>query len=343
MRYDVPLYLSAPSAVLGEREHTAADAVAGGLIDEENAARYAYTALRVSDLAPVQLAERAVLATLAGADFSARAVGRLLYAWTHHQGHEFWSPAHYVADRVGASGAEPVGIQQMCNGGLSAIGQAGRDLIADPDTGEVLVATGDCFPAPGFDRWGGDYGVCYGDGGTAVLVGRSPRGRSVRLLSLETVAAPVLEGMHRGDAPFTPGALSGVKTLLPRVSTKEFLVRNPELDFGPLARRAVVPVRERALRTAGVAADDPRLRVAGLPRLARHVMRDAYRPAFASACGAPIAELGLDTGHLGAGDAVANLAALLDGGLADPGDLVVLLSAGAGFTWSVAIVEVASL
>ncbi|MET7702489.1 ketoacyl-ACP synthase III family protein [Streptomyces sp. NPDC005485] len=342
MRSDAALYLSSPAYVLGEDTHSAADAVSDRLIDAENAERYAYSALRVSDLAPVELAERSAAQTLEDAGVPAADLTALLHAWTYHQGHEFWSPAHYLAHRLGAPAAEPTGIQQMCNGGMAAIAQAARHLLAEPAAHTVLVTTADCFPAPGFDRWGGDYGVCYGDGATSVLLTRTPQGRSVRLLSSATVAAPVMEGMHRGDAPFSPAPLSGVKTLLPKVTKKEFLTANPQLPFGPLAHDAVTTVVGRALERAGVAPGDGRLRAAALPRLARHVMTDAYEPAFAAACAAPIVPLGSDTGHLGAGDAVANLCDLLDRDDVRPGDLLVLLSAGAGFTWSAAIVEVPS-
>ncbi|WP_328322438.1 3-oxoacyl-[acyl-carrier-protein] synthase III C-terminal domain-containing protein [Streptomyces sp. NBC_00388] len=342
MRCDSPVYLSSPATALGEHEQTAAEAVAQLLISEGDAARCGYTGLRTSELAPVQLAERSAARTLAAAGVPAIGISRLLHAFTYHQGHEFWSPAHYLAHRIGALAAEPVGITQMGNGGMAAIGQAARELLADPQASELLVTTADCFPAPGFDRWGGDHWACYGDAATSVLVTRTPRGPSARLLSTATVAAPALEGMHRGDAPFSTAPLSGVKALLPRVAEREFLVANPELDFGPIALDAVTAAVSRALRSARVAPDDPRLRAAALPRLARHVTARAYEPAFRQVCAAPVIELGSGTGHLGAGDAIANLADLLDGGSLRPADLVVLLSAGAGFTWSAAIVEVAS-
>ncbi|MCS0605726.1 ketoacyl-ACP synthase III family protein [Streptomyces sp. LP11] len=339
MRFDTPVHLNAPVHALGEHAQPVADAVTGLLIDEENAERYAYTALRTSTHAPVELAARAAAESCTAAGTPPHRIAQLLHAWTYHQGHEFWSPAHYLAQRIGAVAAEPVGIQQMCNGGLAALVQAACRLLAT-GSGPALVTTADCFPQPGFDRWGGDYGVCYGDGATSVLVDRAPHGRSVRLLSAATVAAPVLEGMHRGDAPFSPAPTSGVKTLLPKLAKKEFLTAHPALPFGPIAHDAVTSVVTRALRDAGVGPDDGRLRAAALPRLARHVMADAYEPAFRAVCAAPVVRLGADTGHLGAGDAVANLSDLLDRDDVRPGDLLVLLSAGAGFTWSAAIVEV---
>jgi 3-oxoacyl-[acyl-carrier-protein] synthase-3 len=81
-------------------------------------------------------------------------------------------------------------------------------------------------------------------------------------------------------------------------------------------------------------------------RLPRHrdtatVLRDAYRPALAAAGlhGRAVLNLGRRTGHLGAGDAAANLADLTARGKPAPGEIVRLLSAGAGFTWSCAVVS----
>lgn len=341
MRFDLPLYLSAPAVVLGEHVQTAAEAVSEGLISEYNAERYRYSGLRTSELSPVELAEQAAAITLAAAGVRGEQLGRILHAWTYHQGHEFWCPAHYLADRLGAFKALPVGVQQMCNGGMSAIDQAARDMIVDPRVDSALITTADCYPAPGFDRWGGDLGIAYGDGATSVLLTRAPYGPAVRLLATSSVAASELEAMHRGDAPFSPAPMSGVKTLQPRLSKKEFMTGRPGVDFGEAAHSAVTTVVSRSLEDAGLRPDDPRFRAAALPRLAGHVLTGAYEPAFSEVCAAPIVDLGSGTGHLGAGDPMASLADLLATGTLEPGDLVVLLSAGAGFTWTSAVVEVA--
>jgi 3-oxoacyl-[acyl-carrier-protein] synthase-3 len=76
--------------------------------------------------------------------------------------------------------------------------------------------------------------------------------------------------------------------------------------------------------------------VVALPRLGGGVLADGYRPGLVAAGIRPSAvlRLGRGTGHLGAGDAAANLAELTYLGLLRPGRIALLLSAGAGFTWS---------
>ncbi|MFI9387360.1 ketoacyl-ACP synthase III family protein [Kutzneria sp. NPDC052558] len=336
MRYRQPLYLSAPTARLGERSEPVADAVAAGSIKAEVAEKYGYTALTATELAPVELAERAALTALADSGVAATELDRVFHAWTYFQGHDFWSPAHYVASRIGAVNAVPMGIQQMCNGGMAAVETAARELVADPSLGPVLVTTADRFAPPGFDRWGGDLGVCYGDGATAVVIDRVPHGRSVRLLATETVAAAQLEAMHRGDLPFTAAPVSGSQTLRPGLTKRQFNESPRRVDLAKIAHDALVTVLTKAL------ADVAETMVAGvaLPRLSRNGLDEVYRPAIDEITPATVFDLGTATGHLGAGDAVANLADLL---AADPwseGELFLLISAGAGFTWSAAVVEV---
>lgn len=340
MRYEPALFLSAPTVRLGESAETAAEAVAAGQITALVAEKYGYEELAVSDLAPVDMAERAAADALGAAGVRAGELNRLLHAWTHHQGHDFWSPAHYVAFRLGALQAVPVGIQQMCNGGMAAVDAAAREMIADESVRQVLVTTADRFSAPGFDRWGGDLGVCYGDGATAVLLTRTPLGRAARLLSSDTVAAVELEGMHRGDLPFTSAPRGGRETLRPRLTKQQFRAAHPAADLAKTAHAALATVIERSLSAAGVAADDSRIRAIALPRLSRNGLDEVYRSAIGDACPAPVLDLGRATGHLGAGDAVANLADILGSGALRPGDLAILISAGAGFTWSAAVVEV---
>lgn len=338
MRYEQPVYLSSPVVELGESVLTNAEAVAAGLVDAEFAERSGYRGLPVSERDPVQLAERAARRTLLGAGVEPADLDRVLYAWTYYQGHDFWSPAHHLAYRLGAERAVPLGIQQMCNGAAAGIEIAAQLLAADSSVRHVLAGTGDRFAAPGFDRWG-DLGLAYGDGATAVLAGRRPLGAAARLLASADLAMPELEGMHRGCAPFAaaPGQPAGA-TLRPRTAKKQFQEQRPDIDFPKAAAAMLAAVTSSALEQAGV---DPAVRrpaAVALPRFAVPAL-ETYRPEVEDAAGAPLVVLGGATGHLGAGDAIANLADLIGSGDLRGGDVFVLLSAGAGFTWTALVLE----
>ena len=49
---------------------------------------------------------------------------------------------------------------------------------------------------------------------------------------------------------------------------------------------------------------------------------------------------GRRTGHMGAGDQIVGLSLLMDHGALNPGDRCLLIGVGAGFTWSVAVIEI---
>jgi 3-oxoacyl-[acyl-carrier-protein] synthase-3 len=311
-----------------------------------------YEALAVSDdLSAPQMAELAARAALGRAGWEGDSVRLLLHAWSYYQGHDFWSPAHYLADRLGAGSALPVGIQQMCNGGAAALQSAAAHLLADPALDRALVTTADRFCPPGFDRWSGDLGVAYGDGAAAVLLTRTgagetadsaPAGGALRLLSVASVAAPELEAMHRGHDAFAPAPrwLSGQVDA--RRTKKAYLRAHGSDGYRDTERRALRSLVTSALDDAGLAPDDPALRLVVLPRLQGPLLAGEYVPLLADLTRAEPADFGRTTGHLGAGDLLAGIADLTEQKLLAAGESALVLSTGAGFTWSCAVVRMPS-
>ncbi|GAA2244638.1 hypothetical protein GCM10010232_34660 [Streptomyces amakusaensis] len=323
---------------------TAAAAVADGRVTADEADAMGYDRLPVADQESAP--ELAVLAgrrALAEAALEPRTVRTVLHAWTYYQGHDFWSPAHYVAERTGAVEANPVGIQQMCNGGAAALEAALVRQMATPEHGPVLITTADRFREPGFDRWGGDYGVWYGDSGTAAVVERRSESSRHGLLlrAVHTEAAPDLEIVHRDADTFQTMPHAAGATVDVRRTKKAFLTGTGREPFVRRLRETTSRVVDAALREASLSPEDPSLRVVLLPRLGRATAREIYGPAIAEVTSAPAVDLGETTGHLGAGDLFSNLAALSGDGLQRlrPGQHAVVLSAGAGFTWSGVVVR----
>jgi 3-oxoacyl-[acyl-carrier-protein] synthase-3 len=332
------IYVATSTTWLPERTDAVRDAVRRGALDEKTAARNGYLGLTVAGgVAPPDMAVYAARTALSRANWHVDDVGVVAHAWIHHQGHDFWSPAHYVAARIGADSAIPVGVQQMCNGGAAAVDIGVARMLADDDVTSVLVTTADRFDESALDRWSADYGVCYGDGGTALLLRRGA-GR-FRLLSTATVAASELERMHRGDDEFSPVPRWHSDRIDVRRTKKAFLVAEGDEKFAVTAAEGVARVVRRALDDAGVPSDCPRLKLICLPRLGRAVLDTAYLPALVDLRAAEILDLGRHTGHLGAGDSLANLAEIEDLGLLATGELALIIGAGGGFTWSALVVE----
>lgn len=337
MRFDPPIPVSAPRLWLPPTYETAEEVIALGRLDPETAERDGYLRLPVSDIAAPEMAVRAARLALAGAGVEPADVSFVNHAWTYYQGHDFWSPAHYIAARIGALASIPLGIQQMCNGGAAALEVAAARLGPQPRRDHAVVTTADRFCPPGFDRWTGDYGLAYGDAATALVLGGEAG--DYALLSMWTVSAAELEVMHRGRDVFgsTPHGAGGAVDV--RRTKKAFLTDGGGPRFTERAGQAVRDVIERAVKDAGLDPRDERLKYVVTPRLGRSVLDAAYLPAITAATSATVLTPGAETGHLGAGDAAANLAELDRDRRLAAGDHVLLLSAGGGFTWSCAVLR----
>ncbi|MDI9886798.1 3-oxoacyl-[acyl-carrier-protein] synthase III C-terminal domain-containing protein [Streptomyces sp. HNM0645] len=340
MRLPRPLGLSGLSTWIPEARQTARHAVEQGLVEAGTAEELGYEALPVADKAPPEMAVLAARAALESTGTAPTELGMVLHAWMYYQGHDLWSPPHYIADQLGARQAEPLGIQQVCNGGAAAVEVGAARLLADPALGDVLVTTADRFAAPGFDRWRGDYGIAYGDGATALLL-HSLEERSADLLlhTVTTVAAPHLEGMHRGRDAFGPMPRSVSDQVDMRRTKKAFFERGGMEAFTRASEESLTAVVERCLAAGGLALDSPLLRCVVPPRLGAKAIDLAYAPVLRKMLPAEILTVGGNTGHLGAGDAAASLAELWAGRVLSPGEYALVVSAGAGFTWSCLLVS----
>ncbi|HEU5269119.1 MAG TPA: 3-oxoacyl-[acyl-carrier-protein] synthase III C-terminal domain-containing protein [Jatrophihabitans sp.] len=315
--------------------HAAADAVAAGLLDQATADRLGYRELAESrDRAAPELAVLAAGKALADAGWSGADLGLTVHAWLYHQGHDFWSAPHYVASGVGAGAASPLGVQQTSNGSVAALEVAAGRLALDPAVHRCLVTTADRFAPPGFDRWGGDIDVAYGDAGTALLLDRA--GGPYRLLSIASVSAPDYEVMYRGDDEFSPAPRITRDRVSARTTKLVFRAGGGWPRFGGILRRSVQQVVLTAIAEAGLTPQDRRLRYLVLPRIGAGALAQFYEPSVRELelAHTEVLDLGRDTGHLGAGDVIANLAELMAGGRLASGEVALLLSAGNGYTWS---------
>ncbi|MEV2262630.1 3-oxoacyl-ACP synthase [Streptomyces anulatus] len=318
--------------------------VSAGRLTAGDAEDLALTEVPVSeDLAAPEMAVRAAGRVFADTGWDPTRIGLVAHGWTYHQGHDFWSPAHYIARRTGASEALPVGVQQMSNSGAAALGMAAAKLIADPGAEAALVTTADRFSLPGFDRWSADYGVAYGDAGTAALLRRrepdeQPGTLLLRSLAFATDAS--FEEMYRGRDPFSAAPLAhGGRVDVKRPKKAYMEMRGGIEEFRRAAVGCVDRVLRRALSDAGTEPDDPRIVLVALPRLGDSVLDLMYRPVLDGVVRAEILALRESSGHLGAGDLLANAEHIAGSRALKSGDIALVLGGGGGFTWSCAVLE----
>ncbi len=289
--------------------------VAGACAGPELAVQAGRDALRVADMDPLS-------------------VSVLAHAWLYHQGHDFWSPAHYVAHEVGALRCVPFGIQQMSNGGAMGIDLALRTLSAGGAGSAALVTTGDRFGLPGFDRWRSDYDVAYGDGGTAVVLRKgSPRAGELEVLGMATTAMPELEVMYRAGDAFSDAPLSHASPIDVRRPKRAWLASGGGADLAEKGPRTVEEVLRCALQCAGLTPGDASIRRIAVPRIGSRTIEQMYLPPVRRVLGVDVMQLGQHTGHLGAGDFLANASDFATDGL-DAGEVGLVIGGGGGFTLS---------
>lgn len=339
MRFDPPVGVAGCRTWLPKTTETAEEAVTGARISSREATRNGYAELPCSlDQPAPEMAVLAARDALERAGWDAESLGLMAHAHIYYQGHDFWSPVAYIQNQLGAVNAVGYSLDQMCNGGTGALELAATRLAADGQVRRALVTTADRFAGPAFDRWSSDYGVAYGDGATALLLGREPG--IARLLASVTVLRGDLERMHRGDDEFADAPRAVPGPVSARRTKKAFLARAGRDAFAVAARDSLRDVIRRALDEAGIGPGDPAVRWCLPPRLGRQVLDEAYRPVLAVNSQVAVPAWGERTGHLGAGDVTANLADLLARDDARPGDIALLIGAGAGFSWSCTVVEV---
>lgn len=340
----VPSFVLEAATWLPSSRENAGDMVAAGRLTAAEFGDLALTEVPVSEeLSAPEMAVRAARRVLVGAGWDPARIGLVAHGWTYHQGHDFWSPAHYIAHQLGAGAALPLGVQQMSNAGAAALGIAAEKLIADPGVEAALVTTADRFVLPGFDRWSADYGVVYGDAGTAMLLRRQEpdeRAGTLLLRSLAFVTDASFEEMYRGRDGFSPAPLSHGGRIDVKRPKKAYLEMRGGIEaFRSAATQCVDRVLRLALADAGVETGDPRITRVALPRLSDSVLDLMYRPVLDGVVKGDVLALRESSGHLGAGDLPANLEHLAAPGSLRSGDLALVIGGGGGFTWSCAVVE----
>jgi 3-oxoacyl-[acyl-carrier-protein] synthase-3 len=333
VRFQGSVWIRGWALHLPDQVETAAEAIAADRAEPDVTEVHGFVSVHIAKSAAAELAVEAALRAIEVAAVPAADIRLVAHSYIHHQGQDFWSAAHYVAQHSGAVHAEAYGIQQLCHGSVAALSTAAYRMVADPGAGRALVTSADRFPEP-IPRWRGDTTTVVGDGATALVL--DPHEGELELLSLCVASAPALEEMHRAGLPFSDFPFESGDHMSTHKAKTRWLEREGPMAFARISLASLLKVVRGAVSEADLILDDPRLTVVTLPRLSRKLLDSAYAPILAKLPNARYVPMGSDTGHLGSGDFAANVAELMDGGHLPPGGHAVLVNAGAGFTWSCA-------
>ena len=324
-RMALPVGIAAATTCLPDRRETAR----GSGIDEDDACAddMDLPQIPVCDGNPVtDLAVPAAVDALRRSGHQPSEIDLVIYAWLDDQGDAMPIPHTRLARLIGSHEAVTIGIQQKSGGGAIAL-ELASELLNSGRYRTALVATGDVFDHDPHTRWVryGSQGIALGDGATAAVLDRRPRP-----LMLQAVASA---GRPDTELQFSqPSATSG--------SDPVEHVLNPAAV--PAMRSAISTAVADVLSATGLKPDDPQIRLVAFSRLGRTLLRRVYYPALPKGLPPPL-ELSSETGHLGAGNPLANLAHIQDNRLMSPGEYGLLVNVGMGFDVTAAIVRADSV
>ncbi|GLF95124.1 thiolase family protein [Streptomyces yaizuensis] len=328
MRTDTAHYVSAAALWLPETASTAEEAVAAGTIRRRAAEAEGFSQVTVChDRTVAAMAAEAARAALDDAGIAPGEVDLLIHAWVHQQGTGNWNPPHHVARLVGAEHAVALGLQQQSNGGAAAIEAALNAMAVDLRVTTALITTADQFTDIPQGRWSvlSDGGP-LGDGGTAAVLTRAPG--PLLIESIASYGDPTLEAEFPGRDPFGP----------PPEITDEPGSAFRNQDVLKRMRHCVEQAVQYALDDARLSPDAPTL-LTVLPLRLGHTFIDwTVRSALPAPLQDKIQTHGSRTGHLGAGDLLANLADIVSRP-PPPDSRILLVSVGAGYTATCLIVR----
>ncbi|KAB8169905.1 3-oxoacyl-ACP synthase [Streptomyces sp. 3MP-14] len=315
---------------------TVEQAVAEGHLDPEDIADGELTGVRVAGDTPApELALRAARQLFERTGIDPTVAGLLVYSSVWHQGPDGWGPQSYVQRHLGGD-ALAIELRHGCTGVFSALKLAAGYLRGNEDVSDALLLGGENFGTPLIDRWratGG--GMLVGDGASALLLGKEPG--FAKLLWVDCIAVPELEGMHRAGEPlFPPGATTG-RELNFSARNLRFLQEHGEL-MRPLLMKAHQDLYDRWTNATGLGVDD--VTYLSYMNTSRTTIEKRLLPLLGLPAEKTTWEIGRDIGHLGVSDQLVALDQLLLDGRLKPGDHYLMYGLGPGMTVAGAMFEI---
>jgi 3-oxoacyl-[acyl-carrier-protein] synthase-3 len=295
---------------------------------------YESTAIETELFAP-QMAEIASIAALQDAEEDCTNIQNIIYASIHWQGYErVWNPASYLQSRLGLIDALPLNVQHGCNGGFLALQQIYRPSLQKKQ--QLLLTSADNFTHSNFCRWNADYGLIYGDAAVSALFDSEKGFAKVRFFETRTI--PELEALHRLEQPHKENGDSWKQDYDIKATKKHFLQRNSREAFIKPILTCLASLKDLLINELGDETQSIDWLIA--PFVGDSVRLSTYEKIFAPLCKHSFWEQGRKIGHTGASDALLGLHQLIDNKKINAGETVLLVSAGAGFTCSVMLLEI---
>ncbi|SNT01195.1 3-oxoacyl-[acyl-carrier-protein] synthase-3 [Anaerovirgula multivorans] len=289
---------------------------------------------------PSDMAIEAAKEAMADAGVEADEIDALVY-YTVFPDYLKWADYARIQHEIGAKNAYSFKVDQACCSSIIGLDYALARLKTDPDMNTVLVVCADKYEKPLVNRWKAANANFYGDGASAAIIRRGVT--SNRILGVNNITdgsfnhlwyipvggtkePPTSENVRAGRF-----VLDCIKTASEYLSTEE----NRKKLYNTLIqnnRKVMVDLLERHEFT-----------LQNVDKLIMYNLGKSVMDKIIEVVEIPIENtsyyLSKHVGHIGAADIFYNLKMMLDDGKIVKGDLVAIFSAGAGFSWSSALIQ----
>jgi len=315
-----------------ERKLTLEELVNNNPDERERLEKYGYRSVTAEEsLSSPDMALKAVNQALADKPTRSN-LSLIVYTCIHHQENTgLWCPASYIQKELKEEVALPMSIRQGCNGAMMSI-QLSMGYLDSCDNQSVsLIVASDKFSGTSFNRVTSDYGIVYGDGASALIIGK---GKGIaKILSIETVSDPVLSELHLNKS----NNANDDSLWNTRRSKKEFLSQYGENELKSRTKKALNTLKDKIFSKGN---DENKVVKIIFPHLSKVLLESNYYPVFHDGEKKSFKEYGETIGHMGSGDQFASFQELLKSGLVASGNHVLLIGAGAGFSWTGMLVRI---
>lgn len=338
MRWD-NLYVAGVASYLPEQVETAEDMIAAGRYTKEKQAMNGYRSVRVAapgETGPT-MAVKAGREAVARSGHDADDIGLVIHTYIGHQGLDFWTPASYVHNETIGGHGVAVDMRQACNGSLAALDIAASFLSARPDVTAALITGGDTSRLPFIDRWASDAQTVEGDGAAALVL--SKRGGFAKVRATLSYGDPSLEPTVRGSVPWTEIPFESGKPLdIAERKTSHQLAEDLSFEemIDKISGGAAFSMK-KAFEDGDIDLKDVKYFLH--QNIAETIAVNALYGQKGIDRASTTYDWGLGLGSVSTVDQFVGLDRVISTRNPQPGDIAVLQGTGAGYVWSLAVLE----
>jgi len=290
---------------------------------------------------PTDMAIKAAKRAIEKANLDPEEIDLILYSYGAFPEYFIWAEYAKIQHEIGAKNAGTLRIDQGCNAQIISLEYACAKIKSNPFVNNVLIVSADVFKEPIVNRWTTHNGTFFGDGASAVIIKRGIT--SNRILGISNITDGELNRLWGIPVGGTARPLESrhIRENLFKIdinrSSSQYLKDENE------RQKVVSRIIDTNLKTLEQLLSKINKKKDQIDKM---VTYNIGKYMIENICSTM--EIGLDRtswnvakkyGHLGPADIFFNLDKMINDGSINSGELVILFSAGTGFSTASAAIE----